>query len=283
MKNKTTILLFAFCFLFSPLSWSVEAEKKPAPTTATEKVEKKESPKEPVDLKSLQEPSFLSTLDYPELQVVPRASDRLALEASTEKDSGWSLLWPMETSAAFTIFSGIMFKGKVPNQENESDDAYDKRRRESDFAATAAVGVGAMWMGFSVYVLSTEPYNTELNRIRKIKPDSKKNELLRERLAEEALQRPAELIKTLTWTSVLTNALVSLNLFDKGPSSMNIYPLLSFTAAFIPAIFPSKYYTNYEKHLEYKRKIYAPVVNTYLEKSQQTQEYQPKVLLTWNF
>lgn len=282
MKNQTTRILFTCIVFFSLSGFSNENEKKANTTPSASPAEKKES-KDPVDLKSLQEPSFLSTLDYPELQVVPRASERLSLEAVTEKESGWTLLWPMETSAVMTIISGVMFKGKVPTQENESDDAYDKRRRDSDFAATAAIGVGAMWLGFSVYVLSTEPYNTELSRIRKIKGTDKKNDLLRERLAEEALQRPAELIKTLTWTSVLTNAAVSLNLFDKATSSMNIYPLLSFTASFIPVIFPSKYYSNYEKHLEYKRKIYAPVVNTYLEKSPVTQEYRPKVLLTWNF
>lgn len=223
------------------------------------------------------ESNFFSSLDYPELQVVPRASDRLAMESPLEKDLGLSMFWPFQLSGLMTLGTGFMMKGRL------KEDATEQERKDADFAANAAVGIGAAWIGLTYYLLSTEPYGSELNKIKKYKGNDKRTDLLRERIAEEALQKPAELIRTLTWISFVTNFGATVNLIDRSTKDNNLYPALGAVAAFLPLIFKNRYIENYEKHLEYKRKIYSPVVMTTFYPDRFSKTLTPGILMTWNF
>lgn len=223
------------------------------------------------------ETHFFSSLDYPELQVVPRATDRLAMESPLEKDLGLAMFWPFQFSALSTLTAGLMMKGKL------KEDATEQERKDADFAANTAVGIGAAWIGLTYYLLATEPYGSELVKIKKYKGIDKKTDLLRERMAEEALQKPAELIRTLTWISFITNFGASVNLIDRSSKDNNLYPALAGVMAFLPLIFKNRYIGNYEKHLEYKRKIYSPVVSTTLFRENARSNYSPGLLLTWNY
>ncbi|MEK6773060.1 MAG: hypothetical protein AABY64_03895 [Bdellovibrionota bacterium] len=260
----------------SPVAHPVVQKVKESATNETVKPEssKSESSKALDRIKN-SDTNFFSSLDYPELQVVPRASDRLAMESPLEKDLGLAMFWPFQLSGLATIATGFMMKGRL------KEEATEQERKDADFAANAAVGIGAAWIGLTYYLLSTEPYGSELAKIRKYKGTDKRTDLLRERIAEEALQKPAELIRTLTWMSFITNFGVTANLIDRSTKDNNLYPALGALASFLPFIFKNRYIENYEKHLEYKRKIYAPIVSTSLFRD--SGNYTPGLLLTWNY
>ena len=259
--------------LAKPEEASTTTKSKPAKT----ETQKQESPSKSLDLIKNSDIHFFSSLDYPELQVVPRASDRLAMESPYEKDLGLAMFWPFQFSGLATLGAGLMMKGKL------KENATEQERKDADFAANTAVGMGAAWIGLTYYLLSTEPYGSELAKIRKYKGTDKKTDLLRERIAEEALQKPAELIRTLTWISFITNFGATANLFDRSTKDNNLYPAIAGIMAFLPMIFKNRYIDNYEKHLEYKRKIYSPVVSTMLFRENIASNYTPGVLLTWNY
>ncbi len=263
----------------APAAQPVPVQKVKENHTESSKPEAKtESPKAPDrDRLKNSESHLFSSLDYPELQVVPRASDRLAMESPLEKDLGLSMFWPFQLSALMTVGTGFMMKGRL------KEDATEQERKDADFAANAAVGIGAAWIGLTYYLLSTEPYGSELSKIKKYKGNDKRTDLLRERIAEEALQKPAELIRTLTWISFATNFGATVNLIDRSTKDNNLYPALGAVAAFLPLIFKNRYIENYEKHLEYKRKIYSPIVSTTFYPDKFTGALTPGLLMTWNF
>ena len=107
--------------------------------------------------------------------------------------------------------------------------------------------------------------------------------LLRERLAEEAMQKPADLIRMLAYASTITNVIAAGGLIDTVNSDYNLYAGIAILTAFLPLIFKNKYTENYEKHLEYKRKIYAPVVFTDVYKPNAYAEWTPRFVLQWNY
>jgi len=280
MKIKTAAKFFLkFLLVASQASISYAQTAPKNENTKSEKAEtqKNETPKPPVDRLKGADINFISSLDYPELQVVPRASERLAMESPLEKDLGLAMFWPFQLSGLATMATGLLMNGKV------KEDASEQEKKDASFASTAATGIGVAWIGLTYYLLAQEPYGNELNKIRKYKGTDKKTDLLRERIAEEALQKPAELIRTLTWISVVSNLGASLNLMGRSTPDNNLYPAIGAMAAFLPMIFRSRYVDNYEKHLEYKRKIYAPIVSTSISQSTRGSEYVPQLLMTWNF
>jgi hypothetical protein len=256
--KKLIILL-----LFPTLSWAAEAPKDtsapasaPAPSSTDQ---------------------VLGSLDYPELQVVPRASERLQMGAQQEGDKGWLTFWPLQLSALATLATGHSLSGEY------NEDAGDTARKEADFRTKVAIGVGAGWIALSTYYMFTRPYGKENDKIKNIKVKDKRSELLRERLAEEALERPARLANILIWSSTITNFAANVLLFDQSTSGNNMYPAISLVMTALPFLFGNDYVTNYDKHLEYKRKIYAPVAYLSPSFNHLTSKVEPGMVLEWTF
>ncbi len=63
---------------------------------------------------------FLNSLDYPELQVVPRASERLQMDVAKEQEKGWYLFWPFHVASGTTLLAALMHKNRF-NPLSESD------------------------------------------------------------------------------------------------------------------------------------------------------------------
>lgn len=201
-----------------------------------------------------QEEDFLKQLDYPELLVVPRATERLNMEAQNENNFSALTLWPHQLSALATLASGFMHKSKY-RQDNPSE----QQKKDSDDAALAAMGVGGIWIGLSLFYSLRKPYTTSLSTVRSIKGNDKKSELMRERLAEEALEQPAHVVDSLTYLSVATNFAASMYVLAYARQDQRYFPAISALLAFTPLVFQSRYSESHRKHLEYKKKIYAPI------------------------
>ncbi|MBL7543095.1 MAG: hypothetical protein JNL11_04725 [Bdellovibrionaceae bacterium] len=279
MKQKTIHLL---ALLFFVCQSAMAQEKKTTPSEPAKKdTARTESKKtETLELEPENvENQFLNALDYPELQVVPKASERLQMDGTIEHNNGYMMFWPFLAASGTTMVAALMHKGRFkPSAEN--DEAF---RKYADFKVNAAAGLSAAWFAATYFISASEPYNSALSKINQIKGKDKKSLLLKERLAEEAMQKPAELMKMLAYISTATNFIAAAGLIDVVNEDYNLYAGVAILTSFLPIIFKSRYVENYDKHLEYKRKIYAPVVYTDFYKPNVYAEWSPRLVVQWNF
>lgn len=202
---------------------------------------------------SLQE--LFKTIDYPELQVVPRASQRIKMEGAEELDNWWYIHWPFYISALSTL--GL---GSTASQYFR-EDLNDKEQSDAKSAAMVSQVVGASWFIGTLILVGRKPYFRAYKKLRGYSGNGRNNELLRERLSEEALEQTAYQMKVLSYVSVVTNFIAAgytgVFLNDKGKVYAGVSALLSF----LPIIFDDWYIYNYSKQMEYKRNIFTPVVS----------------------
>lgn len=280
MKQRTILLVV---LLFFSCQSIFAQEKKVSPSSDSVKKEASKSEGKKAEVLDLEpehvESQFLNSLDYPELQVVPRASERLQMDAALERDNGYMMFWPFLASSGTTMIVALMSKGRF-KEGKENDSAF---RRNSDFKVNAAAGLSAGWFALTYFVSASEPYGVALSKVNKIKGNDKKSLLLKERIAEEAMQKPAELVKMLAYASTITNVIAAAGMMDIVSSDQNIYAGIALLAAFTPLIFKNKYQENYEKQMEYKRKIYAPVVYTDVYKANSLAQWTPRLVMQWDF
>ncbi len=270
---KINLLNFAVAFLF--LFGSQTFAQTPAtasPAASAAPVEKREEPAEaPLKLEDLK------ALDYPELQVVPRASERLALEAGAVRDKGVMLLFPYMASSVMTLSSGVIV-GSSLKPDLDSDE-----RARAATNSKLAIGVGAIGLGMVYWYTYADHYGTALAQIRSFKNRDRRTELLKERLAEEAFEKSANLITQWKWIFALTNLVVSAQLTGRTTGDTNVIPSLSVAAAFLPLMMTTGYETNYSKQLEYKRKIYVPLTWFDYGYNPNVAGWQPQLNAVWTF
>lgn len=198
---------------------------------------------------------LFKSLDYPELQVVPRASQRLKMESTEEGDNWWYVHWPLYVSALATAGFGSTASQSLRDDLNETE------KNDAKSATLAARTVGVSWFLGTMLLASRKPYQKGYKRIRGFSGSGRSNELMRERLSEEVLEKTAHQFKVLSYVSVFTNMAVAgyagSFLTDRGRLTAAVTGMLSL----LPIIFDDWYVYNYNKHLEYKRNIFAPEVS----------------------
>lgn len=249
--------------------------------------EKKEQPKEPsphrkesvvIPLRESRDEDILKGLDYPELQVVPRATDRLAMETQNEREYGWTAFWPYQISSIATLLAGNRLRG---NYKEDVDS--DQEKKDSDSVGMAAMGVGLGGLGLSIFLIKSDLYGDAYRRIKNMKVTDKRSELMRERLAEEALEKPAHLINMLTTISVTMNLFANGAVLSQANGDVRAYAAVGLVASFLPWMFNNRYVDNWNKHLEYKRKIYTPLVGMDLKYQPNERYWQPQLTMNWRF
>lgn len=223
---------------------------------------------------------LFKSIDYPELQVVPRASERLLLEASEEKDSWVSPLWTIQVSALATLIAAVGSSGEY--NTNKDGQTTDVMKEEHDMAISTAYIVGGGWLLGSWYFNREFSYQDATKRLKKITGKDKKSELMRERMAEEALEAPANLVRTLNRLSVISNFLAASYVAAQTSQTQPSYAGFAVGLSILPWIFENRYVSVWEKHQEYKRKIYAPLVWTDL-KYQGRKEWVPYYGISFYF
>lgn len=272
----------------TPVPITVTSEDK-AMTANTSENKKKLKKKESVDDEKIDEPieyndqkGILAGLDYPELQVVPRASERLAFESQEEKSRIISPYWPIQMSAITLVVASFMSKGKYKN-DSVDEGKNESRKRENTLSTQLALLTGGIWLGSTYYLSHHMSYTESLHEIKKNNGKDKKSSLLRERLAEEALERPARvtyLVNTLSvWSTLLCSLYMAGNTTQVSPS----YAGLATAMAFMPWLVDNRITRNWEKHQEYKRKIYAPLTMGTWDYDLTTKEWRPQLTFNWTF
>jgi hypothetical protein len=222
-------------------------------------------------------------LSYPELEVTPRASERLEIEAKGEARTHWLTLAPLQASALATLYVGL----SANYDSGLSSDAQSNYNMTKKFA----VGVGAGWLALTTALSAYyRPYYAGYKDVSKMPTTNSREELTRERIAEEALYAPDAVAQKLKWFSVASNLGVNLALVSNADRDSRLKISAGVLAAFAPLIFESRWSQVAMQHREYKKKIYGPIsfssaYSTILATSNSSgaQKWQPGLGLLWTF
>lgn len=218
---------------------------------------------------------ILNQLDYPELQVVPRASERLLMEARDERSNFWYVHWGLTLPALTTLYTASVAKSHYRNDLSESD------LRFANSVQSVMSTLGVAWLAGSVGLTFWRPYRRGFDSVRRIGGEGRGQELMRERLAEEALEKPARVIKPLIYLSAGTHLAANLALFDSLDKTGKTYAAVGSLLAISPLFFTHRYLFVYKKQMEYKRKIYVPVISTSFMPEESGNRWAPALSLTW--
>ncbi|HUP58575.1 MAG TPA: hypothetical protein VM598_14045 [Bdellovibrionota bacterium] len=199
-------------------------------------------------------PAFAAdTFEYPELLVAPRASERLEMEARAESESRWSRFAPIQVSALATLLTGITQSGGV-----------DLRNDPSKRSPIAGYAVGGGWLAATLILSATyRPYESGSAEVKGLPKGSPREQLVRERMAEEAIERAASLGKRLKWVSAATNLGANLYMVSnsEGGTFAKTSGAVAMALSLTPLIFPSRWELIACEQREYKKKIYAPIAS----------------------
>jgi hypothetical protein len=228
-----------------------------------------------------QDKTGLDALNYPELEVVPRASDRLEQEYRGE--GGFKAYWPWYVAGLGAIWAGTSHRAKEGPASNNFE-LTDADKKTSTLTANTVTLIGAGWIGLGAYLGSRRYYAYALAEARNIKGTDKRSQLQKERLSEEAMENAATLHKKVTYLLTGLQIVATGYMIDtwSHPDTRN-NGYISMLMALVPLMFQHDYIYHYNKHLEYKQKIYAPLVGAapmFNEKS----EYEGTTLsFVWEF
>lgn len=269
MPKKIIIVFILGMLLF--FNQNSFAQQPPTPAVAAP------APSAPETIDPVLKLEDLKALDYPELQVVPRASERLALEAASVRDRGVMLLFPYLASSVMTLSSGLLVSSGL------KPDIIGQDREDALTATKLAIGVGAAGLGMVYWYTYADHYGTQLAQIRAFKNKDRRTELLKERLAEEAFEKSANMITQWKWIFAFANLAASAQLTGKTKGDSNVIPSLSVAAAFLPLMITTSYETNYSKQLDYKRRIYVPLTWFDYGYNSLVANWQPQLNAVWTF
>ncbi len=213
--------------------------------------------------------------EYPELLVTPRASERLEIEAKKEIANQWIRHIPIEISSLATLTAGLL---QVSNNNPDKD--------PSAKTGVAGIAVGGVWLLTSLFLtFSYTPYVSEFIELRSISGKTQRDQLTKERLAEEAFEKASRLATRLQWLSFISNFGVSAFLLSNAKKETLSYTtdIVSLVFSFAPLIFPYRWKQLAKDQEEYKKKIYGPITEFKLIKNKVTQKLAPQIGLTFIF
>ena len=230
--------------------------------------------KDPTD-KEIKE--ILHSIGYPELQVVPRASERLRMEARYENNYWWISHWPVQVSGLMTMYVGMTATS------SHRDDLSDRESRDAKTVATLTTGAGLAWVAGGILLGAQKPYVNGIRAVNRISGKDDRSTLMKERMAEEALERPARVMRILQHLSVFSNfALNAANIHYADEEGKMMAGLAAFIS-FLPYMFEDNSIAVYNKHIEYKKKIYAPLKTASFHVDSETGALTPMTGLLWTF
>ena len=218
------------------------------------------------------------SIEYPELMVTPKASKRLFMEAKKEREEGsnpFSVHTSIQLSGLMTLYAGTNLNSN-PDTDAEPDTVAN--------ASQVGTMVGAAWLitGLTLHY-TYKPYQDGYALIKKLPNKTKRDKLVRERMAEEQLRKAAEHGKKMAWFSFATNFGASAYMATLGSSKANLVSVGAAVLSFLPFIYPYQWEVVYENHQLYKKKIYGPVASSGLVIDSNTRKAVPAINLTWNF
>jgi len=220
----------------------------------------------------------IEQFEYPELSVAPRASERIAMEAQKELSHRWTTYIPIQLSGLMTMSAGIF-----NNDPNISTGEY------------AGIGVGLGWLALTtVLAMTYEPYHSANLEISALPKGTIREQLTRERMAEESINKIAAAGERMRWLSIASNFFTSVFILTQNKSYLlpaNNNPttrglmdgsaFFALGAAFTPWLFRFYWSDVRDQQADFKKRIYGPVANTTLFYDAGTRSYVPGVALSF--
>lgn len=214
-----------------------------------------------------QAPAPKEGYSYPELLVVPRASQRLTTLANQENKSRARTHFVLQAPAFFTLLAGAS--------------AMSMKEAKSKEAAVIASGIGLGWLlgTFSLGAMYT-PYRTGQQEITAMSEKTLEQTLAKERRAEEALYFPAYVMRRLQYIATFTNfaGAIAITSLTEENDKVKAVAGVAAVMAFLPLVFDHPWITNYDQQQDYKKRIYGPVAElTILPELSHAQPLEPKI------
>lgn len=196
-------------------------------------------------------PIFAAEMNYPELIVSPKASERIAIEAAREKKTGLVFNLPLQISSTLTLVTGAMMLNNV-----------DEKKDPDKYSPIAGIIVGGGWLLINSYLAYVhKPYSSAKDDLSSLPNKTAHEQLIQERLAEEALNKAGSLAYKLNWFAAFTNFGTSVYMASKAEKKSTAQFLggLSALAAFIPLVFEPEWTRIKNEQSTYKKRIYGPL------------------------
>ncbi len=197
-------------------------------------------------------PVLAAELDYPELAMTPRYFERLNMEAKDEDGSAWLQHLPIQLGAVTNVAGSIMMLADSTNQ------------RERAYPLWAIpMAVGGAWLGLTIGLAAAyRPYTKGVEKVSAMPSKTKREELTRERMAEQEIEFANSLAWRLTILSVTTQAisggaLMALN--QPGPAFFA--GVGAAVLSFAPLVFQYRWSRVACEQRDYKKRIYAPIAS----------------------
>lgn len=198
--------------------------------------------------------TFAQQLMYPELNVVPRASERIRLEAMEEARGQGMEYLPLILPGLMTLTAGAMASGSLKEGEEES------------YSPAVAIGIGAVTvLATSWAALSYKPYRSAYKKLKKLPTRNKREQLKRERMAEEEISSLKSIGFKTRLTIAVANAAAAGYLSgtidddtEEGKQAKSV-AAISQVVSLLPLFFPMRWESVANEQEKYKKRIYAPV------------------------
>jgi hypothetical protein len=213
--------------------------------------------------------------DYPELMVTPRASERLETEAANESGRRWTSMLPIQISGLTTLVAGA---AQLASPDPSKD--------ASGVTGLAGLAVGGGWLVTSLALEAWyQPYTSASKDISALPRKTQREQLVRERYAEEAINAQARLACRLKWISVATNLGANIYMATQAkPSSFSqVADGVAAAVALTPLIFRSHAQDVADEQSEYKKRIYAPLATATVFSEPRTGQVAPGLLFSMSF
>lgn len=222
---------------------------------------------------------LFKSLDYPELQVVPRASDRMVLEAEAEKSNAWYVNWMILVPSVMTFYAANTVSGGYRTEPPM--DANQKLQYDNTVTFGQIVGVTGATLSLVLPMMMG--YRDGLDRVRAIKGNDKRAQLTRERLAEEILEKQASIMNMVRYGVGAASFIATSSLNGQTSEQNKKYTILSMGLSLLPFFFAPRAVEVNHKHQEYKKKIYTPVAGVGFGYDRKDRALYPEYTLSWTF
>jgi hypothetical protein len=219
--------------------------------------------------------------DYPELQVTPRASERIEREAKLEANSSWARLLQLQIPSILLLTAGT---ARALQTQGGALSPLESAASSVGIGIGAAGLIGSTWMAMAYH-----PMKSAQQDLKGDSTTTPRETLAHERLAEESLNAAARNGRILRWTIGSTTLLSSgLLLYQaSGDPALLTTASISLAAGLLPLIFPTRWETVACEQELYKKKIYGPVGSAWnlapVLQSTDQQQTRTALQLSWNY
>jgi hypothetical protein len=204
--------------------------------------------------------------DYPELMVSPRASERIRLEIDRENSGGFFKNHKgLQLAGLTTLIAGVLQSSNVDIQNDVNENS-----------PKVGMLIGGGWLLATTFLdMSYKPYRAGYEDIKRVKGKSKRDQLTRERLAEEAINSAGKLGKRLDYLGVATNLLAGAYMMSnvKKDTISEVTNLVAIVTAFTPLLFQNHWSDVSKTQNSYKKKVYGPISFSPVLFDQSTEKY----------